>query len=259
MMKISLTNDRSQTVELTGNEDKYQVVKVAGVDPGQAVINSTAVVGVDGTQFNSARLPNRSITITLKLNGDVAGNRRALYQKFPNMMPVTITLENEATATATGHVSGISCPLYDRQEIMQLTILCDDPFFYGADWTGSKSWTGELGALTVQNNGDFITGAVIEIAYDGQFNELAVYTAEGSLYLNYSFSSQEGLVRIDTGEKTISIVEDGGTPVDGVPFLSLHSIFFTLAPGASSLSVACDDNLSEFSVSVTVPTKFGGM
>ena len=41
------------TLTLTGNETDYQVIKIDGLNPPQAQINVTPIVGLDGAVFNS--------------------------------------------------------------------------------------------------------------------------------------------------------------------------------------------------------------
>lgn len=261
-MKLVLTNKNNQPIQLTGREDQFQVFEVTGLDPGNAIINTTSVVGVDGTSYVSSRLPNRQITILLKLNGD--GNaesiRQEMYSNFPLDSVVTLTVTTFITATITGRISGLLCAMFDQKEVLQIVILCDDPNFYAPDWAGNFSWNGST-QLSVRNNGEAGTGFIMTMEYNFGASVESIALQLGteflSLRLPQSTPLVSGTITINTIDEIIWIREDGQRAINGVPFLEFGSVFLKLPAGQSVLDFVSDD--AQYTASITVPTKIGGM
>ena len=258
-MNISVTNSRSQTVTFTGDETKYQVTSVTGLDPGKAQINTTKIVGVDGTRFNSASLNNRNIVINFKCLS--ASERRNLYQKFPLKEKVTVSVKTEATATIEGYVDNFSCDLFGKNEMMQLSILCDDPLFSGTNWTGTHEWyDGEPEDVVLINNGDANTGVYLQIQIGGDVSSLNHIEVDyGSKYIriNYTGAVAGGVFRINTTEKSVTYQAPGSRPASILSYLDSGSEFFKIEPGQQTISV--DVDVQYVSMSMIVPTRYGGM
>ena len=67
MYSVRITNNREQTLTLTENESKYQIMEITGLSSPGASVNTTAIYGMAGGVFNSSHVENRAITITLKV------------------------------------------------------------------------------------------------------------------------------------------------------------------------------------------------
>ncbi len=260
MITASLKNKQNQTVNLNGQPGKFQLFKITGLDPGNAVINSTAIAGMDGTRFNSARLNNRQIVIYLKLEGDPEAARRELYSKFPNKAEVTLTVTTFTTASITGHVSGISCGTFDQKEILQMSILCDDPYFYGPATETGGTWNTESKEIIVVNNGDAGAGFILQVAYDGQVGgtEFTLSTGTGFMQFDFPAECETGQFTIDTINETFTINEISVPGlIDGVPLLKFGSTFPKL--GAGENTIIFTNQQADFVARFEVPTKIGGM
>ena len=79
---------------LTGNESKWQVISITGLNPAPAQVNLTDIASLDGAKFNSSKLATRNIVITIRLNGDVESNRLFLYRYFSSKDNVTFYYKN---------------------------------------------------------------------------------------------------------------------------------------------------------------------
>lgn len=258
-MIITVTNSRSQSVTFTGDQTKYQVTSVTGLDPGKAQINTTKIIGVDGSRFNSASLNNRNIVINFKCMSSAI--RRDLYQKFPLKEKVSVSVSTDITATIEGCVDAFSCDLFGKNEMMQLSILCDDPFFHGANWTGSHDWyDGEPEDVVLMNNGDAETGIFLQIQVGGDVSSLDHIEVDyGTNYVrvNYPGAVAGGIFRIDTAEKSVTYQAPGSRPGSILSYLDSGSEFFKIAPGQQTISV--DVDAQYVSMSMIVPTRLGGM
>ena len=81
MFTLIARNQYGQQLELTHN-DAYSIKSIDGLDPPEAVINTTHNAGLDGSVYNSAYMSDRVITITLAIEGPAEENRINLYKYF---------------------------------------------------------------------------------------------------------------------------------------------------------------------------------
>ena len=79
MYSLSVENTYGDILELTNNP-AYCITNVDGIDPPDATINTARNAGADGSVFNSAYMNNRTITITMAINGPAEANRIELYR-----------------------------------------------------------------------------------------------------------------------------------------------------------------------------------
>lgn len=122
-----------EILTLTQNESDYQITNIDGLNPPKAIINTSNVAGMDGNKFNSARLEGRNIVITLRLNGNVEKNRIKLYRYFRTKQWCKIYYKNSSRDVyIEGYVESIETDLFSQSEIMQISILCQNPYFQDA-------------------------------------------------------------------------------------------------------------------------------
>lgn len=129
MYTLIAQNKYGQQMELTHNE-AYVIESIEGLDPPDAVINTTRNANADGSVFNSAYVNNRQIIITLAINGPAENNRIQLYKYFKNKYPVRLYYQNNTrNVYIDGYCKNIQIGLFDKKQIAQITILCPEPFF----------------------------------------------------------------------------------------------------------------------------------
>jgi len=124
-------NKYGEQLELTHNE-AYVITDIDGIDPPDAVINTTRNANVDGSIYNSSYVDNRTITITLAINGPAEANRIQLYQFFKAKYPVRLYYKNATRDVyIDGYVRNIQIDFFNKKQIAQITIICPNPFFNG--------------------------------------------------------------------------------------------------------------------------------
>ena len=64
MYTLIAQNKYEEQLELTHNE-AYVITSIDGIDPPDAVINTTRNANADGSVYNSAYVDNRTITIRI--------------------------------------------------------------------------------------------------------------------------------------------------------------------------------------------------
>ena len=132
MYTLIAQNKYGQQIELTNN-NAYVIESIEGLDPPDAVINTTRNANADGSVFNSAYVDNRQITITLAINGPAEDNRIQLYKYFKNKYPVRLFYKNSTrNVYIDGYCKNIQIEFFNKKQIAQITIICPEPFFNGS-------------------------------------------------------------------------------------------------------------------------------
>ena len=152
--------------EITGRTD-IAVTEVRGLDYPPSEISADAAAGHDGAVFNSQRLTEREIVLTVWPDlADPQTARRALYALFPPKGAVDLRFADGLDVTVSGYVESIEADIFAQRQSMAVTILCTDPWLRGEAQTG----TGTRGTIT--NPGTVASGVDITMTLasgTGQF------------------------------------------------------------------------------------------
>lgn len=134
MYVCKIENTKHDVLTLTQNESDFQVVSIDGLYPPQAQINRSNVAGMDGSKFNSSKLNERAIVITLKICGDIEANRIKLYSYFNTKQWCKFYYKNGTRDVyIEGWTETHNVPQFTNNEIAQITILCPNPYFKAVD------------------------------------------------------------------------------------------------------------------------------
>lgn len=262
MFKLEVENTNGQILTLSQNESKFQIVDIDGLNPPKAILNSSIIAGMDGAKFNSSRLDVRNIVITLRLNGNVEENRIFLYQYFRTKQWCKIYYKNSTRDVfIEGYVENIDCSLFTKSELMQISIICYNPYFREAkeivddiskalaafvfpfafgdgDETDPKiefSTIDNTRITNVKNNSEFETGVIIELTFNGEVvNPTIKDTVTGNTFgITGTYGIGDRIV-IDTnkGNKSITLYENG------VP----SNIFNKIVKGSTWFQLQIGDN-----------------
>ena len=133
MFSLKIQNAKGELFELSHNHQNYIVTDVQGLTIPQ-IINNTASGGtVDGAFYNSSRMETRNIVITVRLVGDIEGNRQRLYKMFSLKRPNTIFFKNaNRDLKIVGYVEVIEGDLFVQDESIQISIICPRPYWESA-------------------------------------------------------------------------------------------------------------------------------
>ena len=133
---LTVTNPKGESLklELTNPWESGLIVReITGLGPSRASIISQPLSSADGSIFSSARVENRQILITLQpIDGpDVETYRQKTYRYFPVKKEVTLLVETDnRTAEARGYVESNTPNIFSKEETIQISIVCTDPYFY---------------------------------------------------------------------------------------------------------------------------------
>jgi len=144
LKSVTVTNYRDEPLhlELTNPYDTGLIIKgITGIGPVKANINTTELAISDGSIYNSARANSRNIVFTFQLLEDPETNlvetvRQRTYKFFPLKKMVTLLFETDhRIAVIQGYVESNEPDIFQKEETIQISIVCPSPYFYTPDST----------------------------------------------------------------------------------------------------------------------------
>lgn len=266
MFVAKIENTKNQILTLTQDESRFQVYSIQGLNPPKAALNFSKVAGLDGSRFNSAKLEERNIVIYIKLNGNIEANRIYLYTFFNTKEWCKFYYKNGSRDVyIEGYVETAECDLFSNNEMMQISIICPNPYFkamqeivndiskalakfvfpFSINQNEPMAFsTIDTSKVTnVYNDSESETGVIIEIDILGNVNSImirSVSTGE-TFKLSYSFEENDKVI-IDTnvGEKSITLIRNG-IKYNIFAAINKGSNFFQLSIGDNWFSYLVDD------------------
>lgn len=275
MFTLKIENTRGSIIRLTQNEGRFQVLKVEGLNPPNAQINRSTAVGMDGSNFNSSKLLERNIVITLKLNGEIEKNRIELYRYFKTKEWCKIYYTNNSRDVyIEGYIETNEVSPFNDKETMQISIICPDPYFKSLNeiiedisktlalfefpFSIEKnepipfSEIDKTKITNVINESESEAGMIIEIDFLNHVEaiQLKNTTNGNTMTLNYPFlSNDKVLINTNKGHKSIKLLRDG-LEYNIFNAMLKGSTFFQLDVGDNFFSYLADNGESDSQVSI---------
>ena len=269
MYEAKIENKNGSVYVLTGNEPIYQVINIVGLNPPNAQINTTSIVGLDGAKFNSSKLEMRNIVLTIKINGDIETNRLNLYNYFRTKEWCKFYYTNNSlNVSIEGYVETVECGLFTNNEMAQISILCPDPYFRSlteimTDISSTLSmfvfpFSINLNApiafssyeesriTTIYNASESEIGVIIEINVSIAVSTITIKnTITGEEFtLNYSFQQNDRIIiNTNKGQKSVTLIRNGVT-TNLFSALQKGSTFFQLSSGMNLFGYLADSGES---------------
>lgn len=282
MYTLIVENEQGDKLELTRNE-KYDVLEVIGLNPPTAAINTVNVAGFDGSRFNSSRIEQRNIVITLNVRPHIESNRLALYKYFRVKRYIKIYYKNDhRDVYIEGYVESFENNIFTQLQQPQISIICPNPF-----WKSSSTITVDFSDLTdlfefpfsipkegiefsrinkitmaYINAGDVETGAIIKFhANSNQILNPTFYNRTTGKYFGLNFDMYNGdVITVNTqqGEKSVTLLREGIT-TNILSGRKSGSSWITFVPGVNEISYEADEGQPNLDVTVTAIQKFEGV
>lgn len=265
MYSAKIENKNGEVLLLTGDEPRYQVIDITGLNPARAQINAVSTAGLDGARFNSSKLNTKNIVISIKINGNTEANRINLYNYFRTKEWCRFYYSNDTRDVfIDGYVENVECAIFSKEEIMQISIICPSPYFKAlseiiSDISNTlKLFTfpfsinenepipfseyTENRITRIYNDGESETGVVITVTFGDEVNAIIIRntTTGENFELDYAFVVGD-IVTIDTnkGQKDVYLMRNG-VKINMFPALKNGSVFFQLAAGINTFGYLAD-------------------
>lgn len=246
MLNIIAKNPAGTTLDLLSN-DKYQLVSATGLNPPVATINTSEMATADGSVFNMARMPQRNIVLTIQPLYSIESARDNLYKWFAPKQAVNLTIvTNSRNMKIDGYVESFECDMFANPEMVQVSIICPDPYMKGA------AVDDVILPASINNPGDAPSGAVFKIQFTGSATALTItdlIQGVSHSFVMEDLEVQSGdIITIDTrvGHKSVTL-KRGLTITSLMANVDLASEWIQLAPGANSLSIIASNGSAKVS------------
>lgn len=250
------------------------ITNIEGIGPPKATISMTNVYSMDGSIFNSSRVANRNIVLTLRFNfaPTIEDTRLRTYKYFPVKKPLRMIIQTDNRLVETvGYVETNNPEIFTDAEQTQISIICDDPYFYSVV-TNATIFFGtaplfefefsnesltepliEFGRIensyekTIYYDGDFDIGVQIYIHAIGECGDITIYntgTREMMLIYNDKIKQITGsgivtgddiIINTQRGQKSITLLR-GGIYINILNALDKDSQWLQLAQGDNTFA-----------------------
>ena len=283
MFSLKIENSRGELFELTHNPN-YAVVRVDGLTYPSTTVNTSAGASIDGTFYNSSRVDQRNIVVTVILQGDIETNRQQLYRIFAIKKPCTIYFKNKnRDVSIIGYVEVLEGDLFSMREQVQISIICPRPYFEDMDYIYAEMstlWNGfefpfsvpfgsaipfsELVAyplVTINNRGDAETGFIMNISFTGVITGLKIANTTTQRFMQFSYLFNSGdEVTIDTrsGHMKCELVRNA-TTYNILNWLTDDSTWLKLDYGDNEFTYTVDAHEENVTIRFTATALYGGV
>jgi hypothetical protein len=248
----------------------YLVKNIDGLDPVKATLVYSSFAGQDGSQFQSARRENRTITIKLKYASDYLNNTPAsLRQKlFQYVMPKSLVQlrfydDIVGVVNISGRVETFDSPRFAMDPEVTIGIVCENSDFDTLSNLQFGGMTTE-GIDTINYNylGTVDSGFLFTMYLNRSIGGFTIYNTLPDNTLKI-FSVTAPMIATDQmrvttapGNKTAMLTRYG-TPGSVMYGVAPASTWITLVPGLNRLRIATAGAGVPWTIDHT--TKFGGI
>lgn len=294
----SLSNGQSLKLILASPEASqgFAIINCDGLGPGQAKVNDSEWVTVDGSHINSARLPARDISLDLRFvptsyDESVADIRRKSYVYFPIKKKVRLTFEFEdfrARSTVRrrwieGIVAKNETGPWSEEEGCAIQIRCGDPYFRDVeiaedsfslitplfhfefpDDVSDHPWpvssVEELSEKIAINTSTINVGAIFTLEATAPVRNPYLYnrTTNQGFGLDYTLTPGEVLI-IDTRKGHKRVYVKDGMDTSKLGYLAVNSKWIEFAPGENTIGYLCDTSPENLHVSYVIEPVYEGI
>lgn len=235
MYSFEVENEFGIKLKLTQNESNFQIVKIDGLTPPSANIYTNVIANMHGELYKNSRITMRNIVIQIKIRGNIEQNRIKLYDFFSPSKWCKLHYRNKSrNVFIDGYIENLEDDLFSNSQIMQVSIICPDPFFkdeneividiskqydafefpFEIDSTGIEFSTIDTDRSTIiVNYGDVDSGMIIELStVQGTINNPVIYNYQTGEQLRINDSINEGetiIVNTNRGKKSLIKIVDG--------------------------------------------------
>lgn len=305
LKSITVINHRDEQLflELSNPYDTGLIIKdITGIGPVKANINTTELAISDGSIFNSARATSRNIVFSFQLVEDKETNlvetvRQRTYKYFPLKKMLTLIFETDnRIAAIQGYVESNEPDIFQKDETIQVSIVCPSPYFYTPDSTIVLNGVESMFMFPFSNEsleedlicmGNIVSSISMEYVYDGDVEsgvifylhcmdhveDVTVYNMltrermqlDTSVVRSITGSDQDGFIAGDdiylstiSGDRYITLVR-GGKEYNILPCIPKITDWITVQKGSNVFGYHAAIGKSNMSIEVHTNVLYEGV
>jgi phage-related protein len=282
LFTLKIGNNRGSIYELTHNTGRYAVVGIDGLTRPPTNINTAIAGGIDGSFFNSARVEQRNLVISIILRGDIETNRQALYTIFPLKSKCTIYFSNKnRDVKIEGFVETLEADLFTMQERVQVSIICPRPYWQDMnEIIDSISTTVNLFQFPfsisepipfaeiynephafLNNLGDSETGFTIVTTLEKNLSTLTFTNLTTGEFFKVDYTMLEGDTFIlSTIQGGLNVrIEREGSSINLLNYIGAGSSWIKLVTGLNDITYSCGSDEADFPIAINAIWLYGGV
>lgn len=282
MFTLKIENRYGEFLDFSNNP-AYDILSIEGLSPPAAALNFSTMANFDGSRYNSGRLDNRNLVLTIKIHNPAEKNRVNLYKYFQMNRKIRLHYANNARAVfIDGYVETFENNLFTMNQTAQISIICPNPYWQAATLSeitfsqvidqfkfpfsiaaeGMPFSTLETLNTQIIENGEIETGVIIEFrANTSQILNPKLINRTTNQFFGVNFDLNEGdVIRINTnrGEKSVVLIRDG-IETNIINSMATGSSWLQLAAGINEISYECDEGAENLTVYVSTRQYFEGV
>lgn len=265
------------------------ITKIDGLGPPKATINMSEIATLDGAVFNSSRIAERNIVLSLVLleNKTVEETRLETYKYFPVKRRVKLLIKSDnRECEVYGYVESNDVDIFSNRVTTQVSIICPDPYFtskrsyettfFGIDPLFEFPFENdsldekllEMGRInrvterTIFYNGDAETGVILVMHAIGPVKNVTIYNLTTREFMKFSTEKLQELTGhgfIAGDEITISTVKGdkyatllrGGLYTNVLNCIDKESAWFQISKGDNLFAYLTDEGLENLQFKMT--------
>lgn len=281
MLVVKLENKYGEVLDLT-NTTNY-AVKVTGLTPPAATINTTKVPTKDGVVFNSSSMDSRNIVLTIKPLQNIEHSRINLYKFIKSKQYIKLYFKNGIRDVyIDGYVEAVEGDLYENPQQLQVSIICPDPFFkdnkdmivdfsnvtnaFEFPFTPIEEGV-QISTLTIfeetniNNPSDDDCGAIFTLHANELVLEPIIYnrTTNEQFIIRYEMKDgDEIILNTKRGEKSLMLISEG-VQTNIINCVGKGSKWLTLLSGDNVIAYTCAHGAEVLNISVTLNPIYEGV
>lgn len=234
MYELILENKAGDRLDFAQNS-AFTISEIEGLNPPEAIINTSEIALIDGAKFNSAKVQMRTINIAFAIEYQAAKNRVEVYKVLKSKQYVKLYYKGQfRDVFIEGYIQSINIDYGAMKQIVTCSILCPSPYFKEAqeivdellNIIGAFHFpfastsnpellfgyiSNDIG-ITIENEGDVDCGMIIELYAINSVSNPKIFNYITQEFIGIEFTMQDNdLIRIDTreGNKTVTLVRSG--------------------------------------------------
>lgn len=282
MYELRLENENGDVINVNDGV-KYTVLAALGLNPPSASIFTAKSPNRKGVKYNGSTLNERTIVLQIKILGDIATNRNALYAWVDSEQYCKVSYKNEIkNVYCEGHIQDCDIDLFTNNEVVNVSILCENPYWitvheesvsltsvvknfvfpFAINVAGIPFSTITRSAEVTINNVGAETGARFIIKCDGDVKNLTIYDGKDAArkFVIAAELLTNWIVVIDTDRspKTVKAYKPDGTTENLLKYVN-NPTWFTIKKGENVFGYTATSGADNTDITISYQDKCLGV